>query len=78
MKYTLAVIALLGLTENTEAINVSKHRSHKHQHKKHHNMVQMVDDGEKNPDAPEVEKAAPQELTADEKAAREKAAKIER
>jgi hypothetical protein len=43
----------------------------------------MVDDGEKNPDAPELEaekKAATAvvELTADEKAAKEKAAKIEK
>jgi len=34
MKYTLALIALLGLTENANGVMISKHHGHKHH--KHH------------------------------------------
>jgi len=48
MKYTLAIIALLGLTENTNAVMISKHHGHKH-HKHHRNEnVQVSEEKDEN------------------------------
>ena len=59
MKYTLAVIALLGLTE-IQAIQVNKHHGHHHMKRHERTNVQMIDDGEKaaNATAPAVEEKA--------------------
>ena len=65
MKYTLALIALLGLTENANGVMISKHHGHKH-HKHQHENVQIKDEDVKTEEKKTVAKV---ELTADEKAA---------
>jgi len=68
MKYTLALIALLGLTENTQAVMISKHHGHKH-HNHHKNENVQIKDEEVTESEKKVEaKAAPKlDLTEAEK-----------
>lgn len=66
MKYTLAIIALLGLTENTGAVMVSKHHGHKH-HKHHQSENVQVRD--EDAEVKEAKAEVKVELTEEEKKA---------
>jgi len=39
MKYTLAVIALLGMTESVDGVMITKHHKHHHHHNKDKSMI---------------------------------------
>ena len=74
MKYTLALIALLGLTENTGAVMISKHHGHKH-HKHHQSENVQVRD--EDAEVKEEKAVVKLELTEEEKKAAELVVKRE-